>query len=476
MSLSASLSSALSGLTAAARGAEVVSSNVANARTAGYARRELLLAVRSPQGVQVAGVARMVDRALQTDRRAAQAAAENTDLRSAFLRRIEEAIGLPGDDGALSTRVGAFAAALTAAAGRPESTALLTAAVDMAAGIAGHLAAASGGIQTARAEADRAIAADVGLLNDSLARIADMNRQIRTTLGSGRDASALMDQRQQLVDGIAAIVPLREVDRGNGQIALYTAGGAVLLDGTPAEFGFTPAGIVVPGMTQGTGALSGLTLNGRAMGTAETGLLGGGRLAANFALRDVLGPEAQARLDAVARDLVERFADPALDPTLAPGAAGLFTDGGGPFAPGDETGLAARLAVNPALDGAAWRLRDGLGAAAPGASGQSALLVRMADTLDTARAPVSGGFGGGARSFAALASDLLSTLATARLTADGAATFSAAKAAALQQQEAAGGVDTDHEVQMLLQIETAYAANAKVLQSVDEMLDLLLGM
>lgn len=476
MSLSASLSSALSGLTAAARGAEVVSSNVANARTAGYARRELLLAVRSPQGVQVAGVARMVDRALQTDRRAAQAAAENTDLRSAFLRRIEEAIGLPGDDGALSTRIGAFAAALTAAAGRPESTALLTAAVDAAAGIAGHLAGASDAIQTARAEADRAIAADVGLLNDSLARIADMNRQIRTTLGSGRDASALMDQRQQLVDGIAAIVPLREVDRGNGQIALYTAGGAVLLDGTPAEFGFTPAGIVVPGMTQGTGALSGLTLNGRAIGTAETGLLGGGRLAANFALRDVLGPEAQARLDAVARDLVERFADPALDPTLAPGAAGLFTDGGGPFAPGDETGLAARLAVNPALDGAAWRLRDGLGAAAPGEPGQSALLARMADALDTARTPASGGFGGGARSFAALASDLLSTVATARLTADGAATFSAAKAAALQQQEAAGGVDTDHEIQMLLQIETAYAANAKVLQSVDEMLDLLLGM
>ena len=39
MSISASLSSALSGLTAASRRAEVVASNVANAMTEGYGRR-----------------------------------------------------------------------------------------------------------------------------------------------------------------------------------------------------------------------------------------------------------------------------------------------------------------------------------------------------------------------------------------------------------------------------------------------------
>ena len=42
-------------------------------------------------------------------------------------------------------------------------------------------------------------------------------------------------------------------------------------------------------------------------------------------------------------------------------------------------------------------------------------------------------------------------------------------------QELQGGVDTDREMQDLLQIEKAYAANAKVIQTVDEMLDLLLG-
>ena len=45
MSISGSLSSALSGLTAASRAAEIVSSNIANAATPGYGRREVLTSV-----------------------------------------------------------------------------------------------------------------------------------------------------------------------------------------------------------------------------------------------------------------------------------------------------------------------------------------------------------------------------------------------------------------------------------------------
>jgi flagellar hook-associated protein 1 len=76
MSISGALSSSLSGLTAAARAAEVVSSNIANARTEGYGRREVQLSARSVggtgQGVQVDAVRRMVDLVLLTDRRIAQ--------------------------------------------------------------------------------------------------------------------------------------------------------------------------------------------------------------------------------------------------------------------------------------------------------------------------------------------------------------------------------------------------------------------
>jgi flagellar hook-associated protein 1 len=485
MSISGTLSSALSGLNASSRAAELVSSNVANALTDGYSRRELVVGARalggSGQGVSVVAVNRVVDRALLSDRRIAQAGAGARDLRAAFLTKAEAALGTPGSDGSLGARIAAFDKALIEAASRPESESRLGNVLGAAKALAAQLGSVSEIIQTARAAADDAIAEDVSVLNDTLSRIAEMNGQIRAHVGNGRNASALMDQRHRLIDKIATILPLREVERDHGQIALYTTGGAVLLDGRPAEFGFVAAGVITPDMTLGSGALSTVTLNGQPLrSSGDSSLILGGRLAASFAIRDELAPGAQARLDAVARDLIARFADPGVDPTRSPDDAGLFTDKGAAFNATDEAGIAARIRVNAAVDptqgGALWRLRDGQGAISPGPSGNSSLLSAFQVTLTDPRSPVSGGFMAGARSFSALAADLVSGVAAARLAADEEASFATAKADSLRVLELETGVDTDREMQQLLLIEQAYAANAKVVQSVDNLIQLLLGM
>jgi flagellar hook-associated protein 1 len=187
----------------------------------------------------------------------------------------------------------------------------------------------------------------------------------------------------------------------------------------------------------------------------------------------------QAKLDAVARDLVERFADPALDATRAPGAAGLFTDGGAAFSPANETGLAQRLQLNAAADplrgGALWRLRDGLGATSPGAQGNAALLNALSGALNAQRAPASGGFSVGTRSYDTLVADMVSGVATQRLTAQGETTFANARLDHLRKTELTGGVDTDQEMQTLLLIEQAYAANARVMKASSDMIETLIG-
>jgi flagellar hook-associated protein 1 len=261
---------------------------------------------------------------------------------------------------------------------------------------------------------------------------------------------------------------------------LVTSGGAMVLDGRPAEFGFAGVGQITPDMTRASGALSGLTLNSRPVVlNAPPGMLDGGRLAANFAVRDDLATAAQAQLDGAARDLMERLADPAVDATRAPNAPGLLTDAGAAFDPLNEVGLSQRLSMNaladPAQGGQLWRLRDGLGAATPGPPGDSALLSRLQSALTATRQPVSGSFDAGARSFATLTGDLLSAAAQSRLSADAELSFARAKSDALTELELQGGVDTDQEMQKLLVIERTYAANAKVVQSVGELLDLLLG-
>lgn len=139
-----------------------------------------------------------------------------------------------------------------------------------------------------------------------------------------------------------------------------------------------------------------------------------------------------------------------------------------------QAGVTLNPAVDPGHGGSIWRIRDGLGAATSGDSGATGLLVAYRGALLAQRLPVSGGFMPGQRSFAALASDLISGIASDRLTAESEQGFAAAKALALGTQEAAGGVDTDQEMQALLMMEKAYAANAKVISALGSMIDRLL--
>lgn len=485
MSITSALGSALSGLSATQRQAEILSSNIANAATPGYARRAVSLSAHAlggtGQGVMVRGVTRQVDFFLMGDRRSAQAAAGDRDVRAAFMQRMEAILGQPNDSGSLSARVAAFDTALMEAASRPESEARLATAVDNARLLALTLNRASDAVQEERARADTAIGTAVHDLNSALRQVRDINTQIRSFSGAGRDVSALMDQRQQIVDRISDLVPVRQIEREHGQIALMTTGGAVLLDGPESTFEFTAVHTLVPEMTQASGGLSGLTLNGRPMATAgETSLVLGGKLAGLFAVRDELATAGQAKLDAMARDLVERFADAGLDPTLAPGDAGLFTDGGTAFDPLEEVGLSARIALNMAVDpqvgGQTFRLRDGLGAATPGPTGNSALLAAMSERLGVARPLSSASFAAANRGLPGLVADLLSAISADRLNADTEQSFTSARYTALDEMEKAGGVDTDQELQALLVIEKSYAANAKVIQTVDEMLSTLLGL
>jgi flagellar hook-associated protein 1 len=485
MSLSLSLSSAVSGLQASARSAELVSSNVANALTDGYGRRDIQLTARSlggtGSGVEITGVVRVTDQVLLSDRRVAQANMAGSAVLADAFARLEAAIGTPGDAASLGGKIAGLDSALLAATSRPDSEQRLAAVLTAAQGLATQLGKASIAVQMERERADDRVAENVKELNDTLAKVAALNAQILKQVVADRDASPLMDQRQQLIDKIAEIVPLRQIDRDTGQIALISTGGAVLLDGRPALFGFTPVGKVTPDMTLASGALSGLTLKGKPVTFGDgSGKLDGGAMAANFRLRDIEAPVQQVRLDALARDLIARFANPSVDTTLTSGAPGLFTDAGAAFNAATETGLAGRLAVNTAADpangGALWRLRDGLGATTEGPPGESALLTALRGQLTAFLAPASGGFAPGARSFSGLASDVLSYVSQARTGAEAEQSYTAARYDSLRADELAAGVDTDQQLQSLLLIERAYGANAQVIKTVDSMIKLWLGM
>lgn len=473
MGISSALNNAASGLAASARAVQTASSNIANALTPGYAARQLELGAASPGGggggVRITGITRLVDPIVLGLQRDAGAAASASDAASGFWQRVEQSLGQPGEG--LSAALSAFDSALISASERPDLSTRLQSVLDGAAALADRLGTVETDVQRLRAQADAAIASDVKTLNAGLARVDALNEQIVAMRAGGQSTLGLEDERQQLISDLSEIVPLREYARDTGKVMLYAANGALLLDTRPGVFGFAAAPAVDATMTNGAG-LSGLTLDGRAVSTAETGPLGGGRLTAAFTLRDTDALAVQTQIDAFAADLIARFADPATDPTLA-GGPGLFTDAGG--AASGVPGLAGRLAVNAAVDpaqgGALWRIRDGIGAAGPGAVGDASRINALLGALDRTAAP---GPGAAAHDAAGHLGDLLASVSRARQGAEDDATAARARHDTFTQEVLAGGVDTDAEMQRLLMIEEAYAANARVIQTADTMIKTLL--
>ncbi len=484
MSITGSLSNALSGLTASSRAAQTVSNNVANALTEGYGRRELQLSARvvagGGSGVQVDGVNRVVDNGVLRDRRFADAALGLADGKVAFFEDVERLVGTPDAGNSLSGRLRDLESNLITAVSRPDSDTRLNAVAVSASDLVQTLNRASDGVQSLRLDADRSIEAQVQQLNDGLQQVEDINAAISRLNGLGRDVTGLEDQRQQVIDQISTIVPVREVPRDDGKVSLFTQGGGILLDDTAVQVDFSGVNIITADMTVASGALSELSIGGQTMTTAGSyAPFAGGSLAAAFEVRDTLATGVQSDLDAVARDLIERFEESSVDPTTLAGAPGLFTDNGIALNIANEVGLAGRIslssAVDPAQGGSLSLLRDGLGATATGPGGNATQLQSFADALNAVRAPASGNQTGYGNTVHTLAAATASRFTGDLVVLERDASFASAEAQALREQEFANGVDTDQELQKLLLIEQSFAANARVIQTVDTLIQELLS-
>ena len=476
MSIAQAISSAMSGLGATSRGTETVAANLANAMTPGYARRETVISAQTQGaagGVRVDGIARIVNATLLNESRIAQSASRESEVVSAFQVAMEGRVGMPGAAGALSTTLSDFQTALSSAASRPDDEIRLTQLSSAAASLATRINAAAAEVQQARGSAQASIIEDVATLNGALERVSHLNTRIATLDADGTDASTLRDERQVLVDRIAAIVPVQEVARDSGKIALFTTEGAVLLDGNlPARLEIAGNTQITAGQTVGAG-LELLTFNGKPLDAGQMKLFSGGSLSAHFAIRDELAPQMQAELDALAKDLHDRLLP-------AGGAAGVFTDLGAVADDGALVGLAGRLRLNAAADpgqgGDGDWFRDGFGGGPVGAVGDGTRINTMIDALKDARGPQGDAGLAGNATLASRFATIEARVSTRRVDAESDLSIRRSRVETISGSLLAEGVDSDAEMQKLLQYEQSYAANARVLVAIDEMLDQILRM
>ncbi|MEM7321301.1 MAG: hypothetical protein AAF408_20035 [Pseudomonadota bacterium] len=234
MTLSTALNVALSGLASASRASGLVSENIANAMTPGYARRSLELATNGVSGgVRVTGITRNSDPIITANRRASEAAHGEASTLAGFFSAFEALVGGPDDPYSIASRQAEFEGALISAASNPGSKTRLDGAVAAAASLARAISGAAEGLRGKRSDAERSIGQQVERLNSALKDVEDLNARIQSVKLSGHDTATLLDQRQLLVDEINVIVPVRIAQRQHGAIALYSEGGAILPDNSP---------------------------------------------------------------------------------------------------------------------------------------------------------------------------------------------------------------------------------------------------
>ncbi|MDO5613766.1 MAG: flagellar hook-associated protein FlgK [Paracoccus sp. (in: a-proteobacteria)] len=483
MNLTRALSNAVTGLQASGRGTETVSSNLANIMTPGYARREMEVSSQSWSGgvggVHVNGINRIVNDTLVAENRSASGAKQGAMIQSQFLTSMENLVGVPGETGSLSSALSGFQTALASASARPDDEVRLTNVVSSATVLARQLNAIGDGIQAARSAADQQIAADVANLNADLQRVAELNRRISSLGSSGVETLSMEDERQTIIDRISTIIPVQQVERPGNKLALFATGGTILLDGSkPSNFEFTAVGQISADMTVQGGQLGVLSVDGHQISASKMAMLGGGTLVASFAVRDDLAPQLQREIDALALDLHDRLASDTVDSTLD-GSPGFFTDDGSLASLDAIDGLASRIRINSALNavdgGDVWRVRDGIGATSQGSVGNGSLLDRISAALTAPKTMADAATFGGQSGLDDFAGQLSSRLGSRRVSADAELAVRNARSTTLSTRLMADGVDSDAEMRRLLQYEHAYSANAKVIQTIDDMLKTLLS-
>lgn len=485
MTLSGALNNSVTGLNATSLQLDIAANNLSNATTEGYRRREIELASISLNnrgaGVRVSSVTVAQVESITNDRRRSEAEFARQSTMAENLKLVEDLVGGVDDPGSFFKRYEAFEASLRDLADAPESTVAQSSTLINAQNIVDGFNLAQEGLIKIREDVDAEIARQVELLNDSLAELDELNKQVRSDLATGLDAAEPIAQRQTVIDRISEIVPIRTRLQDDGTLQASTIGGAALIDLSAGEYTFTAQQPITADMDyrNGVGSLSGLVAGGIEVtpGVASYGGMTGGSLEALFEVRDGLTVEFQAQLDALASDLIDRFDDAAVDPTITPGDPGLFTDAGG--ADSGLPGLAGRLEINAAVDpdqgGELYRLRDGIGATAEGVVGDNTVPVALLDAFTAAKTPPADTGLTGLLGSTEMVADLTTLLTSNTELAETAQAARAARYDSLMKAETiAVGVDVDYELQNLVLLEKAYAANAQVIRVVDELFDLLL--
>jgi flagellar hook-associated protein 1 FlgK len=283
-------------------------------------------------------------------------------------------------------------------------------------------------------------------VNGIITEVAELDRAIVSALAAGDTASGLLDQRDTLTTELAGLVDVRVTYELDGQSRVTLDGHSLVADGQASLLQMTTvpdAGLAALGYDRPALA----TLGGRVIS------LDGGSIHGHLQVANELVPEQRRGLDAVATSIATTV--------NALHAAGAGLDGSTGNNLFDPAGLtASSFAVSADVLGQPSKI------AASNGSG----------VLDNSVALALASLGTAENGPAAAHADFITSLGTrvqTLMSRSQAAELTAARAVANERADT--GVSLDEELADLVSAQRAYEASARMITTIDQMLDTLIN-
>lgn len=303
MSLSFALSNALSGLQANQAALSVISSNVSNANTEGYTRKVIqqTSVVLNDQGagVNIDSVVRRVDDRLQLELRETISSQRQLAVLERFYASTQNLFGSLSDDSALSADVDVLAGAITNLSASPESNSLRGVVIDDANALAREVSSLAMNVQELRLDADREITRIVGLINEQLDNIVELNEKIAQNVASNQPTAEFEDKRDMAINEIAQYLDINYFTRTTGEVVVYLDSGLPIVDSAPRYLSHNSVSAMGATVTHAGNSIDGIDSGG----VDITNQIQRGELAALIEMRDVTLPRMQESLDRFAEKL-----------------------------------------------------------------------------------------------------------------------------------------------------------------------------
>jgi flagellar hook-associated protein 1 FlgK len=470
--------SALSGLAVAQRQLDIASHNIANASTEGYSRQRVDQSEADPSGftgsfnqdmskgmvgtgVAIQQIGRIRDGFIDRQVRAETSPLGEATVKADTLKQVEDVFGEPNSNG-LSVQMGKFFEGWHNLAGDPSNNALRTNLRQQGINLASGFQDLHQKLLALRQDVNDRIGTKVTEINTLSKQIAGLNHQIKAAIAAGQMPNDLLDKQDLLIEQLSQKVAVQVVTSPS------TGGRNVYLNGQPLvgdehHFDLNAVPTLANGFTTITYAPTGL--NSNPTGGELKGLLD----ARDVTLSDTAPNGYIKQVNDLAAGLMASVNS---QHTIGFGTTGIT---GQTFFDGTD---ASDMTVNAAIT-TDTALGPGLSVIAAAANDPGSLTGGVADNaiaLNIAQLQNGKIMNGGTTTFDSNYKDMITQLGTEAQEANTKTTTQTTLVASVKaRRDQVSGVSTDEEMANVVRFQKAYAASAKVITTLDQMLDVLLS-